>query len=110
MDTQVFGDAAAWLTTFLSIFVSLLPAILMKVVNQLYYPKLNVIASELQKKHYSNIRPETEYWFACMCCGKNASANVPVDGDEPIVLKPTAAANGVELTAVAGQKNYENPR
>ena len=114
LDTQVFYDATAWLTAIVSIFVSLLPAILMKVCNQLYYPKLNVIASELQKKHYSKIRPDKEYYFACLCCGKNANANVPIDGQEPI-MKPSAAGNaagkGVELTSIAGQKddNYENP-
>lgn len=118
LDAQVFYDATAWLTAIVSIFVSLLPAILMKVCNQLYYPKLNVIASELQKKHYSKIRPDKEYYFACLCCGKNANANVPIDGQEPI-MKPSAADNaagnaagkGVELTSIAGQKNddYENP-
>ena len=66
----------------------------------------------------ANIDNDKEYYFACLCCGKNANANVPIDGQEPI-MKPSAADNaagnaagkGVELTSIAGQKNddYENP-
>jgi phospholipid-translocating P-type ATPase (flippase) len=114
LDQQMFGDATAWLTIILSIVVSLLPAYLFKIYDNVYAPKLNQIALELQNKHYSEIRPEEEYWFACLCCGKGAYANVPVDGEEPLVKPPTnTAGTGLELTSI-GQKNedgkdYENP-
>jgi hypothetical protein len=104
----MFGDSVAWLTVILSITVSLLPAFLLKVYNNLYTPKLNQIASELQKKHYSELRPQKEYWFACLCCGKGANANVPVDGEESLTNQlPGADGAGVEMTAV-GQKGDEN--
>ena len=110
----MFGDSMAWLTVLLSIIVSLLPAFLMKVYDNVYAPKLNQIASELQRKHYSELRPKKEYWFACLCCGKGVFANVPVDGEKPL-MKPSAGIGGagLELTSI-GQKNedgkdYENP-
>ena len=112
LDRQMFGDASAWLTVLLSIVVSLLPAFLMKVYDNVYAPKLNQIALELQRKHYAELRPRQEYWFACLCCGKGAFANVPVDGEEPLISKGEAVGDGLELTSI-GQKNegkdYKNP-
>ena len=107
---QVLGDATAWLTVLLSVVLSLLPAFILKIYNDVYNPRLHVIAAELQRKHYAELRPNREYWCACLCCGKGAFANVPVDGDEVAGIDLTVggeAGGDVELTNEA--KQYENP-
>ena len=103
MDTQVLGDATAWLTVVLSVTVSILPAALRKCYMSLYAPTLNVIAAELQKQHYKELRPQREYYCAWLCCGKGAYAGVPTD-DGKTVSAPAGGNGGGDGGASGGEQ------